>query len=232
MNKSVFELRVEISKRLKCTWEEVKLLLNNVEIKDNENGKTVGDIRLKTGQYLTVQKRPTPPIQEAELLIDNKFTTQADRVFRDLFAKYSKDGKMNQEDLASFVSATTGETVTANDNRVKSTMQQHDTDKDGFLTTENFIDFYLAAAKDKKSVVWQNLKSHHIRPDLRRPEDIEIEKLDVTKLPRFILTHNEKFFELLMSLLDLKGKIAGEAWKLLSRLPVSPKLYEKIVLLE
>ena len=52
-------------------------------------------------------------------------------------------------------------------------------DRDGFLTLENFLEFYHSACKQRPHVVWNNLASHHYRNDLKKPTEIEEEKIDV-----------------------------------------------------
>lgn len=51
-------------------------------------------------------------------------------------------------------------------------------------------------------------------------------------MPRYLLSRDEKFFNMAFSLLDRKGNVAAETWKLLARLPISPVLYEKILRLD
>ena len=81
----------------------------------------------------------------------------------------------------------------------------------------------------KSEVVWSNLYMHHYRNDLKKADEVEIEKIDSTKLPRYIITTNQEYFKLLFSLLDFGGKIAIEAWKLLNRLPTSPDVFRNLV---
>ncbi len=87
------------------------------------------------------------------------------------------------------------------DRRVKDIFVKWDADKDGYLTEENFIEFYKLAATERKGVVWNNLHAHHYRNDLKKTTDVEEEKIEVKSLPRYIITTNQHYFKLIFSLL-------------------------------
>ena len=234
-NITVYDLRVEIAKQAKTSWDQVKLLryTSQKEIKDNENGKTIGDLRIKNGETLTAAKRPTPPIPQANLLNpDGSFNPAAKKIFVEWFEMFSENGKMSPDNCGAFIHSCTNDNCKGDDKRVKEVFAVNDTDRDGFLTLENFLDFYHAACKARPHVVWTNLAAHHIRNDLKKPSEIEEEKVDVKNLPRYYLTTNQEYFKLIFSLLDYGGKIAIEAWKLLNRLPTSPEIFKEIIQLK
>lgn len=55
------------------TWAgEIKLQIdeNNIEIRPNDNGKSITDLRLKNGQALTVYKNEKAPVIEQANLIE------------------------------------------------------------------------------------------------------------------------------------------------------------------
>ena len=203
-NITVYDLRVEVAKLAKVTWDQVKLTRNLTyrEIKDNENGRTLGDIRIKNGETFTGQKRPTPPIPQAPLILsDGTLNPLARGVFQEWFKTFSEDGKMSQNHLAAFIHTCTNDNCKGDDRRVNEIFAKWDTDKDGFLSEENFVEFYGLAAQERKVVVWNNLHAHHYRNDLKRVTDVEEEKIDITNLPRYIFTVNQKYFKLIFSLL-------------------------------
>ena len=115
---------------------------------------------------------------------------------------------------------------------MKKTFVDHDSDKDGYLSLEDFVEFYHLAAKSRSSVVWNNLNAHHYRNDLKKASEIEEEDINVEILARYLISRQEEFFNLMLSLLDYGGKIAIESWKLLNRLPTSPGIYYDIVTLK
>ena len=231
-NITVFELRVEIAKQAKTSWDQVKLLryMSQKEIKDTENGKTIGDLRIKNGETLTAAKGPTPPIPQANLLMaDGSLNPAARKIFVEWFEIFSENGKMSPDNCAAFINSCTSDGCSGEDKRVKGVFANHDSDRDGFMSQEDFVDFYYTACKNRPNVVWSNLASHHYRNDLKKPSEIEEEKIDIKNLPRYFLTMNQEYFKLIFSLLDYGGKIAIEAWKLLNRLPTSPELFKEII---
>ena len=234
-NTTIFGLRVEIAKQFKATWDQVKLVRrpDSKEIKDNENGRTIREIRLKNGEVLTASKRPTPPIPQVNLIQgDDTLHPTAKKIFIEWFEIHAQNGRMNPEQCAAFIHSCTNDHCKAEDKRVKDVFALHDDDRDGFLTLENFLKFYSSACKQRPSVVWSNLHSHHYRNDLKKVTEVEQEKVDITKLPRYLISANDEYFELIFSLLDFGGKIAIETWKLLNRLPTSPHMFAEIVLLK
>ena len=234
-NATVYELRVEIGKQLKATWDQVKLgrYAGSKEIKDNENGKTLGDIRIRNGENLVASKRPTPPIPQANLLNpDDTFTPEAKEIFVGWFNIFSENGKMDADKCAAFIHSCTNDNCKGDDKRVKDVFATYDTDRDGFLTLDNFLEFYFLACKQRSSVVWGNLYAHHYRNDLKKVTEVEEEKIDVHTLVRYIISQNLEYFHSIFSLLDCGGQVANEAWKLLNRLPTSPEIFENILMLK
>ena len=233
-NITVYELRGEIAKLIKTSWDQVKLVRSgNKEIKDNENGKTLGDIRIRNGETLTASRRPTPPIPQANLLMpDGSLAPAARKVFTEWFEMFSENGKMTPEGCANFIHSCTNDNCKADDKRVKEVFSTYDSDHDGIMTLENFIEFYYSACKARPHVVWANLASHHYRNDLKKPSEVEEEKVEVKTLPRYFIATNRECFGMIFSLLDYGGKIAIEAWNLLNRLPTSPEIFKEIILLQ
>jgi ubiquitin carboxyl-terminal hydrolase 34 len=234
-NSTVYELRKEVGKQFKVTWDQVKLTrnLSNKEIKDSENGRTLGDIRIRNGETLVASKRPTPPIPQASFVLeDDSVNPLARKIFVDWFTFFSKDGKMNPKNCADFIHSCTGDYCKADDRRVKEVFATYDKDHDGFLSLDDFLEFYISAARSRPSVVWNNLAAHHYRNDLKKASEVEEETIDTKCLPRFIISTNEAYFNEIFTLLDFGGKIATSAWRLINRLPTSPQLFADIIALK
>lgn len=65
----------------------------------------------------------------------------------------------------------------------------HDKNKDGYLSFEDFTDFYLYACTHKLSVVWSNLYAYNYRNDLKNWLDLEEEKqTDPLSDPSYLLS--------------------------------------------
>ena len=233
-NTTVYELRVEVGKQLKVTWDQVKLMRNaaSKEIKDNENGKTLGDIRIRNGEVVTASKRPTPPVKQENLILaDGSMNPAAKKIFVEWYEIHSENGKMNADQCAAFIHSCTNDNCKGDDKRVKDVFATYDDDRDGFLTIDNFLEFYTIACKQRPSVVWSNLAAQHYRNDLKKASEVEEEKIDTTVLTRYIISRQQEYFHEIFSLLDCGGVVATEAWKLLNRLPTSPEIFSDILLL-
>ena len=100
-NRTLMELRVELAKKIKASWDQIKLLRVNLfnqnrEIADTDNGKTLLDVRLRNGESLMVQRRQTQPIPLAQLTTeDKKLTPVADVIVRAWHTEFSTNGLMS-----------------------------------------------------------------------------------------------------------------------------------------
>ena len=233
-NITIYELRIKVSKHFKVTWDEVKLVRSQQkEIKDNENGRTLGDLRIRNGEELTASKRPTNSTPQVELVDSNgSLNPTAKKIFIEWFNTYSENGKMDKEQCAAFINSCTNDCRGGDDYRVKDVFNNNDLDRDGILTLEDFLNFYMNSCKYRPQVVWSNFHAHSYRNDLRKATEIKEEKVDITELPRYILTTNTEYFQIFFSLLDFGSKIAIETWKLLNRLPTSHQVFSEIVRLK
>ncbi len=72
--------------------------------------------------------------------------------------------------------------------------------------------------------MFQNIEKFGYRRDLLRFDEVGVEEQDAHLLPRYILAHDEQFFKMAFQLLDRKGRVATETWRLVSRLPISPDI--------
>lgn len=99
-----------------------------------------------------------------------------------------------------------------------------------FLTADGFCRFYQEACRSREECVWSDLRRHGFRDDLRKEEDVLEELLSQqqheTELPRYILSANDKYFNLLFHSLNqaLPADVATEVWQLIQRLPTNPVL--------
>jgi len=88
------------------------------------------------------------------------------------------------------------------------------------LVPPNIVDFFEKAALDKAPIVSSNFRSLGIRSDFRLFDETEAECRQ-EELPRYALSQNPHFYEVVFQMLDTNEKLAGPAWRLLERLPVS-----------
>ncbi|EGR27434.1 hypothetical protein IMG5_196170 [Ichthyophthirius multifiliis] len=230
-NDSVIDLLQKVGLNIKCTWEEVSLYIidSQREISVKENGRSLAEIKLKNGQKINVFKKKAPLVKEEPILLENgEVNPVAINIFKKWFWMFAKDGKMFSEEIAKFINSCTHDNCQANDSRVVSTLNAYDKEQKGYLSEENFILFYYQACKTKPLVVRKNLESYHYRRDLKLYDEVEIENVNIEQMPRYLLSRDENFFQMIFCLLD-KESLAEDAWMLLSRLPISPILYNQIL---
>lgn len=118
------------------------------QLKDSDNSRTIGEIRFKASENLTIEKRITPMIPEANLLnADGSIAEKPLAIFTGWFAMFSNPTTklMDAEGLAKFIHSCTGDMCNAQDMRVRSTLSVWDSDKDGFLSEADFLAFYKNA---------------------------------------------------------------------------------------
>ena len=100
---------------------------------------------------------------------------------------------------------------------------QYDSDKDGYLTEENFLSFYEYSTKRNEGTVWNNLETFGIRNDLEDLTQLDISYPEPESLTRHLLFKNKEFMTLLINLLQSnEDRLAHAAWKVASRLPLIP----------
>lgn len=75
-------------------------------------------------------------------------------------------------------------------------METYDKDKKGYLTEKNFINFYTSSCRSKPDIVRRNLATHGYRRDLKRFDEVTVESIDITQMPRYILSRDQKFFKM------------------------------------
>ncbi|KAL4448730.1 hypothetical protein ABPG74_012819 [Tetrahymena malaccensis] len=233
-NKTIIDLKILIASKINTSWDQIKIKRspNFKQLRDSDNSRTIGEIRFKSNENLTIEKRQTPPIPEANLLNpDNSLVEKAKQIFTSWFETFSTDGQMDAENLAKFIHSCTSDNCRPDDQRVTSTMAQWDQDKDGKLNLQDFLNFYRNACLEKKHVVWKNLHFHYYRNDLKKLSDVGEDVEDIEILPRNIIMKNPQCYEILMKILD-NDQVSESAINLLNRLPASPDLVRKVLNLE
>ena len=210
-NTTIWELRREIGKKTNSSSECVRILHGGKEIKDIDNGKTLAELRMKGKTAISSSKKSMEDVAKVALLTkEKKLVPKAEEIFTSWYYMFSPEGKMNSAQCAEFVRSCTNDTCKADDRRVGEVFKQFDDDKDGFLTRENFMEFYRSAVLEREGVVWSNLHSHGYRNDLKKLSELEEASIDMHLLPRYLLSKTPKSFDLFFSILDMGGKPAEQ----------------------
>ena len=190
-------------------------------IKENENGKTLAQLGLQSGETLTAYK-----LQVEEEVVnapltgpDGQLTEKAKEIFNEWFDMYSDNGKMTKETCSLFIKGCTGEQPSPNDDRIGTLFKMYDSNNDGFIEREEFLLFYQISSKNKPETVRENLRSHNIRNDLKKLSEVTEESTFQTEdMPRYRISRNQQQFDLLISLLDRQDKVSEASWDLIQML--------------
>lgn len=173
-------------------------------------------------------------LPKADLVVAGKVPDVVRSIFSSWYDIFSTDNKMKREDCARFVKGVTGakEYLSPDDQRISQLLDQHDRTRKGYIDRDEFVNFYIECCfrQDKKKVVWENLNNMGIRNDLKRySEPLEIFNTDKTILPRYRLSHNEKFFNTIFNLQDLDNSIAREAFHFIHLITTNPVVYHDLL---
>ncbi len=235
-NTTVWELKAELGKYVESSAECIKMSVGNKELKDTDNGKTIGEFVKKSSGVLTLEKKNMDDIPKEPLLTEDfQLTVKAKAAFTEIYKKFAnKESKMDAEAAAAFIQNTTGEgTVLATDGRIKMLFASFDKDNDGMLDLDGFFDFYKDAMMNKREdTVRQNLGVHGFRNDLKKFNEVQEAVIDISTLPRYILSRNPRSFDLLFRILDIGDSSAEQTWNLISRLTTNEAIYGQLLSLE
>ena len=224
-NTTIWELRCLVGQQVKCLNDQFRILrsFSGKEVKDNENGKTLSEIRVRLNETFNLQKRNSK-VQRVSLVNENnQLSAVARKIFSSWFMKYADKGeKMSQAGCAAFTSSCTGDTCPSTDKSIQDLFNTYDDDRDGLLTKENFLSFYERSCVSKPITVWANLASHFYRGDLRRYDDGE-ESVEIETLPGYIIMQKQENYDLLFAALNI-DELANDAWDLLIKLPTNPRV--------
>ena len=231
-NATVYDIKRIIAAINKVPAEYVKLIRSatSSEIKDIHNGKTLSELNFKTNETLIANKQNLGNIPKAPLLNrDKSLTKEAEDIFGEWFDDFSHEGLMTPEDCVDFIRSCTDDKCKTSDTRVKNLFNNHDHDNDGKVDKAGFVEFYRLACVKKEEVVRSNILAHNYRNDLKKISDTCEENTDKTILPRFILSHESKYFDTLLGLLDRPDSSSKEAWDLIQKLVTNPSINSKIL---
>lgn len=150
-----------------------------IDIKESENGKTLGELRFKRNELLTAYRRSVYGAAKAPLLNFDRsdLSERARQIFTEWFYNCSElEDPMdtNSRRLMDLIGAqrftreATDEEVSVNDRQLTSMFETYDLDRDGFLELEDFLSFWRTSIYEKEEVVRGNLATYGYRYDLRR----------------------------------------------------------------
>ena len=178
---------------------EQNQLLNNtkseIELTRKDNGKTLKSLNIKNQSTIIIKSNGLEQqIPDSEILDNEREVTEETiKIFNEWYDKYSTNNKMDAVNLSHFVRDVTNnkEEVKINDPRVTTLMTEKDSNHDGFIEREEFVNWYVNAAHDKPQLVLENIKAMGYRGDLKKiSEGYYNENKGSDIMLRFILGNN------------------------------------------
>ena len=132
--------------------------------------------------------------EEEKLVINGEMNPKLKKIIKEWFYQFTEGTmKMDEEGVARFISGVTPKrgVVKTSDGRIKNFMKEEDKDKKGYVTEEEFINFFDKAIKHpaKIKTVKSNLEQMNIGPDLKKIKEkrVDINFYESEKLPRYKL---------------------------------------------
>jgi len=200
-NATIWDLKKEIGRRL-CQQKledgtvvqetpihpfNIKLyrMTGSVEIREGDNGKTLGEMKFKPNEIITAQRKMFNQSPAKTPLLDETgetYSPKALEVFKEIFHDYSVDDEetglrvMTPVKLADLIRVCVGDTCQEDDSRIISLFMEWNKDNDFKLKQGEFLNFYLDSCKSKESTVRRNLMSFGYRSDLRKHVEAEADE--------------------------------------------------------
>lgn len=230
-NVTIWDFKLELAKYLKVSPECMQLSINLRNVEDTDNGKLVSCFVEMNPCVVSVGCKNCAEVCKAPLLSDDQsLTAAAKAVFADIFSKFAVNEKLSKEGIVNFIKGTTEVSeLSVNDERVQYVLSNFDQDGDNCLSLNEFLEFYRSALSEgNEESVREDLAIHGYRSDLQRIDKVPLQPASVDALPRHVLAHDSKSFELLFDVLDRWGQAAECVWELLCKLTVNDGTFRKI----
>lgn len=250
VNDTVFELREALAAEVGCPVNELSVFTaQGTPVSIADNGRVLAEIGLSDPPQIQYREAMKDANEFAPLMAARGPTKAFKAAIEELWAKYKNDrNTMTVDDVIAYFKSCEVEASSWERPRVQLVIARfhnvrNPTTGDYEMTEQGFHGFYISAATDREDAVWNDLVAHGWRTDMRKRSDVLAEDIEkrarrkslqgsiVTLLPRYVLSHDEKHFALLFSLLDepdAPGVVAA-AWDLLMRLPTNPARYEAML---
>jgi len=202
---TLWQLRMIISKKLRVATHLLKLMMNNKDLKERDNGKSLEALGIDGTDTIQVKKRDVKFVPKIDLTKNKRFTEEAKKVFEDIFEKFSENGRMSRENCAEYTKACLGDdNIRIDSYQIEGIFKDHDKENKNYLALEDFLDFYENASNTREATVWKNLSELGYGSDLKtldsQTNDADDNLVKTIKLPRYLLSNSAEYLSLLFSL--------------------------------
>lgn len=211
-NATIYDIKKRISNEISYHHDFLKIEYKkgsppiSVEITSELNGKTLFEMQFASVVEINVSPNGIEKdLPYKEICKNDTPTDEVMKIFNEWFDMFSENNKMNAENCAVMVKAVTGsrENVSVEDSRVVELFTQRDSNHDGFIEREEFVNFYVEATINKPKLVFENLHAMNIRNDLKKmSEPLYEENTNANSMPRFILGNKCEYFDTLFALIQ------------------------------
>ena len=217
-NTTVNELKIIISKIYNIPPQTVSIdysrkylkylkknnLVENDEIDESNNNSSLYDLIIEKNN--NIEKSNLEPedklafdtnkSKKEKLLINGEMNPKLVTALKDKYNEFTEGtGKMDRQGTFNFIKCVLNlsSDIDSNEKKIKDFMAR-DKDQRGYVSEEEFIEFYRQSLNLKEKVVWENLERMGIREDLRKKNDpFEIIYVENEKLPRYKLGNDLSF---------------------------------------
>jgi hypothetical protein len=172
-------------------------------------------MKLRANETITVTPTHVSAASKVPLMNDDgtDINERAKFIFDQMFHTYAIDDPddpsrkvMRIQEICNFITGATHETCDISDHRAVEILKAHDTDGDGRLVRDDFVEFYRQACFNKITTVRNNLFKYNYNNQLKRMpkdgDDVNImqPRKDISEMPRHKIARDNSCFDTLFSL--------------------------------
>ena len=234
-NTTLSELKINIAQSSDVDYNDISLEYHNEPVPLNVNcvpaSKILNDV--KDEIYVRIRER------RREDLIDSKTGKPVSKYLNiinewfDLFSEGTE--RMTAENIRAFTERVTSnkkDVVKINDSRVVNLLERYHSRERGYITRDNFLEFYITAARDKPVIVWENLVIMGYRENLTKkvtPSIVDVSSND--NYARFTLGNDDEFVKLLFEMFNNVNEcsVRNDIYEFVMNLCTNGKVYDMIL---
>ena len=211
-NTSLNEIKEFLMKKYKIPMEYIEVILHKddhkIKLDYTYNNKSLKEIiiddlnkkneikNIKINKKLSFIKKS---VDINDLITSNKqLSPKFKNIIKDWYEEFTKDSAvMKPINFASLISKMTNTHVTERDQKVINIFTKYDTAENGFLTEDNFCQYYLDYISEYNSfnIIWNNLNNMGYDEYLCKKDDpLEVNHIENNNLFRYRLS-NEDFID-------------------------------------